>query len=626
MFNFKKRSPELSPDPLKRTKRDQWTNIIWFILFPIILSSFVELIQRESFIDFFTWLNHSFPSLFLNYLIISLTFFLFYSIIPRIWITSIITSILFIGLSLINFFKINFRGDPFMPWDLALKKEALNIISEIKISFTSTIIFILIALCILIFLSFFIKEKKLCIKSRITIFIFSFLLMIGCFNLIIFNDEVLAHLNIEDKRWNQSQSYDVNGFLTGFMLNTQNIIIKKPLNYNSEAAISFENQKKENQTSNNDSLQTQPNIIMIMNESLSDPTRLPNVDFSTDPMPNINRIRKEGISGNVLVSEYGGGTCNTEFETITGNKTLFLPRGSTPYQQYINSEIPSVPSYLKNLGYNTLAIHPYAKWFWNRDQDYPLLGFDDFFSDEDFVNPEIKGNFISDKTAVERVISSYEENENTSNPFFCFLVTMQNHGGYGEKNYPNFDVIVDAPSLCDYNELLVQNYTQGVYDADAALGILMDYFSTIDEPTMIIMYGDHLPALGADYDIYRKLGYAGQDQLNYEDYVNLYETPFVMWNNYDLSPNNMGLVDASYLGATVLEESDLPLSPYWETLLEERDLLPNQNNFVNVDSDGTIYTTPTEKTSALNQEHWLMEYDILFGNHYFSNDFFYDVF
>ena len=62
----------------------------------------------------------------------------------------------------------------------------------------------------------------------------------------------------------------------------------------------------------------------------------------------------------------------------------FLPSDSVAYQLFIQTENPSLPTTLKESGYRTLAMHPYGEKGWNRDQDYPLLGFDEMFFLNDF--------------------------------------------------------------------------------------------------------------------------------------------------------------------------------------------------------------------------------------------------
>ena len=103
-----------------------------------------------------------------------------------------------------------------------------------------------------------------------------------------------------------------------------------------------------------------PNIIAIMNESFSDLNVVGDLQTSEDYMPFIRSMTKNTIKGQLMVSPFGGYTCNTEFEFLTGLSMGVLPRGSVPYLQYVAKQYPfSLPSHLDELGYMSVAVHPY---------------------------------------------------------------------------------------------------------------------------------------------------------------------------------------------------------------------------------------------------------------------------
>lgn len=508
-----------------------------------------------------------------------------------------------------------------------MSKEALNIASNVSIHFSSQQLLFLFTFFLAIILLFFFRKKEttLNLLSRLSLVFVSIISLFFLYSGIFFNETGLTALGIVDYRWNQEQNYQENGFINAFSINIKNIIIKKPDNYSLQAlenlvhefsnpvveALSFE--ETDGQPA------PKPNLIFIMNESLFDPTLLPNVSFSESPIATIDKVRAEGTSGQLLVSEFGGGTANTEFEVLTGNKTLYLPKGSMAYSQYVKTPILAIPAYLKEQGYTTMAIHPFQKWFWDRENVYPKLGFDVFYADEDFVDPEKLTNLISDKSASERVIAEYEVNRESEAPFFCFLVTMQNHGAYHDKEYPHFDVTTTSPLLEEDSRSLLENYVQGVYHADAAYGMLIDYFASVDEPTIVLMFGDHLPSLGDNYQIYRDLGYIESERLGGDDYLNLFNTPITIYSNHDdyLPPQDLGIVDANLLGITVLDKLGFDLPPYWEILLNSQEGF-NQNNYITIDHDGMIIDGVTLETEAHKDKQWLFEYDQLFGEGYMN--------
>ena len=613
-------APFLNSQQLNDTRGSK-LRLLWILIYPLLVCFLTEWIQRNSLYDLSVWMQTKSINFYLCYLFTLALFLLLYGLFSKIWTASIFCGLLPIVFALINYFKLSFRDEPLLPWDLFLSKEALGINQNLNLTLAPHHLLILIILAGILFLPIYLRklDSPLAFKNRLLVSLFSFSLFFSLFHFVYLNEENLVNLNIEDLRWNQSENYQENGFLNGFFINMKNIMIEKPGNYSFASIDSiledYPGQKVMASVTSKASKNIEPNIIFIMNESLFDPTQLSNVDFSTSPVTNIKAMQE----GHLLVSEFGGGTANTEFEVLTGNKTLYLPAGSVAYQQYIKNEIPAIPSFLKEYGYTTVAVHPYASWFWNRDTVYPLLGFDEFLSMDDFENPKIAGNLISDASAVEQVIKEFEDNQQSNDPFFCYLVTMQNHTSYLDKGYSNFDVTTTAEGLDDESLEMLTNYVQGVYDADAAYGQIVDYFKNVSEPTVIVMFGDHLPGLGEDYQVYRDLGFIDSDELAGQDYINLYSTPISVYSNTDsIDLSDLGLVDANELGIEVLNRCGFTLPPYWAFLLDsQRDF--SQNNYVTVNSDGTLTEGISAETESFNRDQWLIEYDILFGDGYLEN-------
>ena len=181
----------------------------------------------------------------------------------------------------------------------------------------------------------------------------------------------------------------------------------------------------------------------------------------------------------------GGNTANSEFEFLTGDTMAFLPSGSVPYQQYIKSEQPSLASYLKNAGYQTIAMHPFRSDGWCRDQVYPRMGFDQMFFMSDFDGADTLRNFVTDQAAFEKIIDCYEKKEKEEK-IFVFEVTMQNHGGYNKKS-DDFSSEVDLTDLPDKTRKVkaAQNYLTLIGKSDQAFQMLTEYFAEQEEPTII---------------------------------------------------------------------------------------------------------------------------------------------
>ena len=277
--------------------------------------------------------------------------------------------------------------------------------------------------------------------------------------------------------------------------------------------------------SNTKSSKKLPNIIIIQNESQADFTNLPGIELSEDPLAFQHALNQRHSHGEVNASVYGGGTAITKYEVLTGNTTASLLKGIFPYQQLISKPHNSVVTTLKAQGYHTIAIHPYYEANYRRNVVYPLLGFDEsYFLDGsrtiyEFMEPEYERYFTSDKSLFEGIANLYDT-KGTS-PLFTFVVTMQGHGGYKDKTYPT-EITLNMPREQSLSERV---YFTSLKKSDEAFKDLIEYFREFDEPTVIVMYGDHHPALSESFN---------EKFIDKEDKGSLYRTPYIIWTNFEL--------------------------------------------------------------------------------------------
>jgi phosphoglycerol transferase MdoB-like AlkP superfamily enzyme len=268
---------------------------------------------------------------------------------------------------------------------------------------------------------------------------------------------------------------------------------------------------------------------------------LPGVEFSENPLANYDEIvaRENTVSGRFFTTGFGGGTVRPEFEVLTGLTTDRLPAGSVPWQ-YITSKTESYVSAYKNLGYKTVAMHPYTSSFYLRKEAYPLIAFDELrFEDTFYHHPDIPvkidGNQITDETFAEHIIYYLE---NSHDPVFLFGISMENHQPYTDK-YSTHTVTVksdtiDAGVLAD-----VENYTQGVLHADKALKMLVDYIDSRERDTVLVWFGDHLPTLGANYAAYAQSGMIDLSGMTTDMKEMLQSTPYIIYSNFEFKENSM---------------------------------------------------------------------------------------
>jgi phosphoglycerol transferase MdoB-like AlkP superfamily enzyme len=410
-----------------------------------------------------------------------------------------------------------------------------------------------------------------------------------------------------DKLFTPSVMSKRDGTAVAFLMELKYINVDKPDNYSEKKATEILSSYDEaNEASVPDNL---PNIIVIMNEAFSDPAVLGDFETNEDYMPFIHSIMAgevdNTISGYLNVSVVGGNTANTEFEFLTGSTMAFLPQGSVAYQQYLKKEMPSLASHLKGLGYETIATHPYNSTGWDRNKVYPLLGFDEMYFISDYSSPEKIRKYVSDKSCFDKIIGMYE-NKALDTPMFVFNVTMQNHSSYTEE-FDNFtpDITVEGSSSTTLN-----NYLSLIKISDASFEYLTDYFSGVDEDTIIVMFGDHQPTNSVISSIW-KLNGKSSNSLSSEDEANRYKVPYIIWCNYDIEAKTENDMSANYLACEVLNTAGIPLNPY-ESFLEDLSAdYPVLTSIRTEDSNGNSFET-ADVMNSLN-DYAILQYSRLFG-------------
>lgn len=329
-----------------------------------------------------------------------------------------------------------------------------------------------------------------------------------------------------------------------------------------------------------------PNIIVIQLESIFDTKYMKDFWASEDPMPTLTKLKKEYSSGLFTVPAVGAGTANTEFEVQTGMSTQFFGAGEYPFKTVMRSVSCGSMAYdLKRQGYATAGFHNNDATFYERYIDYSNLGFDTFSGMEHMymLNYTPRGwakDDVLDDIMIERM-------EQTEGRDYITTITVQAHGRYPKKYTPTLTSLT-----CHFNGQYADDqekraawmyYINMCRETDNMVASLLYKLEKLDEPTVVFMYGDHLPSLNLE-----------QDDL---DDITLYQTEWVMWDNIGLSVENKDMT--AYQASTYI----------FNRLGLEGGLMQNFHNQYMKSSDEEDYLHKLE----------LLEYDTLYGNNYAYN-------
>ncbi|MBP9997155.1 MAG: LTA synthase family protein [Lachnospiraceae bacterium] len=536
-----------------------------------------------------------------------------------------------IVVGVLNYYVIAFRAAPFQPWDIKSARVAMSVAGDYDYSMKPVTIICIVGLLLICVGAYFIRlqlprfvPKNFDIRhistwkvkgkdnirrffTRFAVCICAIAMLVG-YILFVQQDSTVKKFGIYDKLFTPLTMTYKDGTPVAFIIETKFMNVKKPAGYSDTKAADLLSQYTEYTEGGTDESAVKPNIIVIMNEAFSDLSILQPYETNEDEMPFVRSLlagHENTVSGYMDVSVLGGNTANTEFEFLTGDSMAWLPQGSIPYQQYVSRPTESMASVLKNQGYSTIALHPYKPKGWNRDKVYEYFGFDAFYSENDFDNPERIRDYISDTADYEKVISLFE-NKQEDKPLFLFNVTMQNHSSYTDE-YDNF---VPEISVDGIDNIATIQYLSLIKRSDMAFEQLINYFETCDEPVIVVFFGDHQPTDSVVAPLYKH-----NDNSVYElddvGKIDRYKVPFVVWSNMNIEEETNVTISPNLLGAKVMDIANVSLSPY-EFYLRKLNADYDSISVMQVtDSNGNVTSAEDSQTDL--EEYRLLQYYHLFA-------------
>lgn len=627
-----------------KIKKDRFNKIwhyVFLFLMPIITITMTECLNSVFIYDM-TYLG------FLgNYIVILIFYLIFFVLFGSFRVSYIVVTTILYGFALSHCYIMEFRGTPFLPMDFFSISTAMGVANTYNFTpnykiLTATLIFIFILIVA-------IKMKTPNYKRLTKIFTKTFLFSFCAIVLLLFyGTSTFADMGVRPDFWNQTRGYKNYGFVLNYFLNTKYLYMSQPDTYNPDNVKDHVDKVVENDKPEIDTSYAKPNIICIMNESLSDLSVLGNLTTNEDYMPFMRSLKQNTIRGNLYVPVIGAGTSNTEFEFLTGHSTAFLPSGSNAYMLYVKRPLASIVSTMEIQGYSSYALHPYYASGWRRTEVYNNFGFNKFTSLENIMDISLMDAFldngsdpdylqglvdvrypnsnmlirqyVSDSYNYKLLIEDFEKRDK-SLPYFAFNVTMQNHGGY-TTSAQNFNESIYATSTTKAYDK-ANKYLSLVKASDDAFKELITYFSKVKEPTIICMFGDHQPSIETDF-ISEVMGVENLSNLTDQQEQARHCTPFFIWANYDIEEKEIDKLSANYLSSLVLKTAGVKLTEYNKYLLKLSESLPVIDTVGYIDSQNNYYKWSDESpyTSIL-EDYENVQYNSIFDPENINSEIFY---
>lgn len=538
----------------------------------------------------------------------------------------------FVGLCLLvgvaNFFIIEFKGQPIVPADLFALSTAASVASGYSLFMTPRL-----ALCLAVYIVYCVALVLLCPKRKIT----ARGVALNCvmavalagFGAMEYNTtDIKQAASVNVDVWDVRGSYSTQGTALCFLSRAQELTPKPPEGYSDEALADILGSTTDDDAegaATNNGASDGPNVIAIMNETFSDLSTYPGLADSNAAPAFFHEVADDSlVAGDVYVSAMGGGTCNSEFEFLTGASMGNMGGGVYPYVLYDLEGVDNLASYFRGLGYGTHAIHPAEASNWRRDRIYAQLGFDTFDDITTMEGADTFRDLVTDRATYERALQKIDT---ADEPQFVFDVTIQNHGGYDTGLVPPADAVHLESDEVENPE--VDEFLAAIKRSDEDLRWLVNELNARDEPTIVVFFGDHQPGF-ADWLFERTYGKPVEDATA-EEVQQRYCTPYFVWANGAARAQygdrlkkieDADVTSLNYLAALLCEAAGLPETPRSRWLGELREALPvvNLNGYRDAEGGWHWFGEDAEGAAQAQAEealksYGIVQYDQLFGDH-----------
>lgn len=530
-------------EAVKNIRFDETSAKARVILLPLLalgLSLIVEGLNRGSVVKLFRFVTQR-PVYFLyNYLII-LTSLTFSELFRRRKSVLYTVCVAWVALGIAEFMVAKERTQPFTSMDVLMLKDAITL-TTIYYTWPQIILMygsIFLATVLLIYIVTRLPRRR---QVNYTLALSTFC---GFLTLCFCSYALSVHFGAIPRYFdNLVDAYDQYGFAACFTATFGSMGVSKPSDYSTEVVTDIVEEIDEEQPhvfGSEDNLD-HPNVIYLQLESLFDVNTVIGAEYSEDPTPNFNRLSRECPSGELYVPSIGGGTANTEFEMLSGLNIDFFGAGEYPYTTILHETTCETIAYnLRAQGYSATALHNHTGTFYGRNEVYSRLGFDHFVSLEymPYVTYTEVG-WAQDGIMADEIMKALKASDERD---FIMAITVESHGKYDENYiYHSGDPeILQLPEQINPNRFA--SYLHLIHETDAFLGKLIDRLEKFDEPTVCVIYGDHLPSLDLTADVLTT--------------NNLYASRYIIWNNYGAefeAPN----VQAYRVSANILKQLGIP--------------------------------------------------------------------
>ena len=569
----------------KNSEKYKMTNLFLMFFFPVFIVSMAEINQSKTVSKFILFLFEKPTVMLFDVLLAGIIFCGLLFIFKKGWIAVTVQSVVYFTLSIVELFKYNTNGNHLILSEMKLFRSVKSLTSFAYIKITPVlVIYTLIVLAYIAAVFVFNPKLKMKMAKRI---VPAAACVVSCtvfFAVPSVADPVYSLFSVDSTAANNvfrlNQKFENNSFLAFIVQTFSETIsnkIVKPESYSADTIDDLLDVEVEKET-NDDFIK--PNVIVVMSEAFADFRKFDELDLDTDAYDSYDEVAEEGFKGTAIVPTFASFTVRTEFELLFGLPVKSLNDPNMPQRMLLDREQPTIVQCYDDLGYSTAYVHPFLSSFYSRKRVYSNFGFDTMIFDDSFTVPvEYEGTYISDETVFNQIEKLIKE---TDKPLYVHTTTMQNHQPYSDG---------------DNTDEELANYLSKIKITSDALKKFTEHLSEIDEPTVVLMIGDHFPSFKAENSAYDKIN------INADNCSSVYEQSYIVWSNYitDYSSMPDEKISTFYLPYVMYNLIDAPKDTFIQAMTDKMQTLP-------------IYSTQYDSDIPHDEELDVLTYDRILGD------------
>ncbi len=541
--------------------------------------------------------------IFLNLLPVLLIALLIFFIGNRVWIAILGSGVVVIVPTIINHIKLVLRNDPILATDIRYISEAANISSGYNIMINRHMMFTAGFIILATVLSVFLLRARIRRgRARIICLAVTCLVSCLCYLTLYRSDTIYTKTqNLDDSMsyWSDSDQYVCRGFLYPLLYSTKELSDGKPDGYNANESAAYYASFDSGDLADGQKI----NVIGIMLEAFNDLSKFGVLDLTDDPYAFLHELQAESAYGELVTNIFAGGTIDTERCFLTGSTQLIEYR----------APVYSLARWFDSQGYRTEFCHTGFDWFYNRRNVAEYMGFGEAYFFEDRYNMPDGWGAMHDDEFMPDLVTLLEESAAAGEPYFNFSVTYQNHGPYSDSELEREKTYVAEGSVSEQAWYILNNYLAGIAETNESLRALVNSLRGLDEPVVLVFFGDHNPWLGDAAWVYEELGisFDGDD-----GFYNYYCTPWVIWANdaargilgESYTTGYKGSFSPCFLSAELFDLLGWQGSAQINALRDLRGYADVVHITGMVREDGVLTTAPSDETAEKIAEYKKLEY------------------